>query len=674
MICLGWMKSFKYNPIELLRQLNVFENERACEIVVEVLQEATLSPVDSELREEMKMELGESGIESFLEGMRSSITLTIDADSSNTDTSSKSLELEQLLFANSVLKQTEDANYKEVLITKLVSDIPTLCIVLERHASALVQFIQQKNHQKEEEFCFICQQLLRLACYHQATTLEEGSRRVFCVAMKSMLSNILTPDDLVEGCVRALLQFKDNSAVCFVGNIFDVTQDIITESKRNPDLLTNYEVRILSILSVALEHITPREAFQSKDIISDFATHVVPYVNVDCDTNALVQEAAVGCLGKLGLLSDVSLVETLYYPQLLAIAQAEEAALSIQIQALLALCDLSILMKTANAEFLHTIAKFLDHSNVAVHCIVAEVAIKLLLQGLVDESINSEWLGKLIVLFFEQAENNVPYGEPTFTDRGCPVRLQQLLSLFFPALCVQSQKGQDGLMGAIAPMLDIVVNNNSTRKNPESNDRTNTSSRKSARKSCRKGRKSKNLPIAKMIHFICTNVRIGEEVLSKKNADTRSDKEEEVLNEESSPELVAMIQVSQFLANNIEHLGTSTLRQLCTILGDMKLEVEKESCEHLSMLKESMEEVNMQLEDESFIKILRNLNVILDSLEFADIEEECSSETSLLNDDEQIKLLSLRQYNSRSRIHVDGDENNVPGLLLITPTNAIKGI
>jgi hypothetical protein len=77
MICLGWIKAFRYNPIELLRRLNVYENEAACEIVVTALHEAITSPDDSTMMNMLQEELSDNEIRDFRQGMKDATNISI---------------------------------------------------------------------------------------------------------------------------------------------------------------------------------------------------------------------------------------------------------------------------------------------------------------------------------------------------------------------------------------------------------------------------------------------------------------------------------------------------------------------------------------------------------------------------------------------------------------------
>ena len=85
------------------------------------------------------------------------------------------------------------------------------------------------------------------------------------------------------------------------------------------------------------------------------------------------------------------------------------------------------------------VPQLLQDSHLSVVCAVAEVALRLLFSRKVVES---EWIGKLVFLFFDPClleQNSETNGEcgDGINDVGNPERLQQMLSLFFPAFCLK---------------------------------------------------------------------------------------------------------------------------------------------------------------------------------------------------------------------------------------------
>lgn len=585
-----WIKAVKYNPIQLLRCINVINNPAAAAAAVQALREA-----DPTILSEV---LSEAEIRAFYQEFSDATNFSIDnllkADVNDDESA---LKVERLFLARTVIGQSLSASKKDALLSKLVPDITVLCEVLERFANKLMKALASNDDNaidQEEEHIFICSELLQLATI-DAVSMEEGSRRVFTSVMKSMLVNILTPDDLIEGCVKALQQSAANNIDQEVTFIVSKLDETATD-----ELKVNFTLRILSIITIILETGSPSPA-----TISDFARQIVPAVT---HSNALVREAAISCFGRLGLFTDPQTVKSDYKPTMLNVATDDAETMEIRAQAMLALTDWSMLFigSDIDAVFRALIEELMEpRYGTGTVCVAAEIAAKLLLTGKVCDS---NWLARLVLIFFDE---KLERDDRDVTEVGSPLRLQQLLSVFFPAFAVASRTGRDALMGSILPLLELVHNFKQLSK--------------------KKSRKA--LPVTKMLDFVISSVEMGRAtaaLLQKKkfhqaNPETQVDKEVE-----SSPRLLAAIQVATFLSEKGSDLSTSYLRALCKIIGEIDLVIDNELWEHLSLLKELLEELGNVIDDNNSLGSFVKVTELLAEVEIEDeLEDDDSDQESL---------------------------------------------
>lgn len=593
LICLTWNKAVKYNPVALLQRVNILENPTAAASIVQVLCKAAAAAAAEDPSGSLLVgELSNAEIRAFQQGMSDVTNFSIEELLQGDEEENRSrLPVERLFLARAVIDQTVSARKKDALLSKLVPDIPVLCQVLEHFATKLVEALAISDDaavDQEEELIFICCELLQLATIN-AAIMEEGSRRVFLAAMKSLLANILTPDDLMEGCVKALQQSAgtanntDHEVAAVVQQLHDNATD---------ELRVNYTLRILSILTIVLETALP-----GPDAIAAFAKHIVPAVTHE---NDLVREAAVSCLGKLGLFSNPDTVRNDYQPTMLAVAMDEAERMEIRAQAMMALTDWSLLFKTdIDAAFREQIGDMMEprHGTGTV-CVAAEISTKLLLTGKVCDS---NWLARLVLLFFDERMADDEEGD--VDEVGSPRRLQQLLIVFFSALAVTSKTGRDALMGCISPVLALSLMQSQKKKS------------------------RKAVPVNKMIDFVVSTVELGRRCSAEKCKHSDDDKEPE-----SSPNLLAAVQVATFLSEKSSDLSTTVLRSLCKLIGAIDLVIDNELWEHLSLLKELLEELGNVIDDANCLRSMAQLTELLADVEMEDDvedEEEDSDHESL---------------------------------------------
>ena len=292
---------------------------------------------------------------------------------------------------------------------------------------------------------------------------------------------------------------------------------------------------------------------------------------------------------------------------------------------MLALSDWSILfpeilrsceLEDRSVSFIDLVKQWMYHSRPAVAAIAAEIAAKLLLAGRICES---NLIAQLLYIFFDPTMTGDETSEADEKEVGSPARLQQILSLFFPAYSLKSELGREAMMGSISHLLELA-------------------NRKSPRKS--KKRKAA-LPMVKMIEFVCSIVDAGREAENSKAENPSTPRNSSVDSGEnqsigSSTALVASVQVSQFLRIEGPDLTTSVLRGLCKFMGNLELNFERDDLEHLKQLKEGMEELGMIITDSTSLRSFVSLNEQLTDFELPEEEnsEGTETETEDENDDD----------------------------------------
>lgn len=391
------------------------------------------------------------------------------------------------------------------LIDQVVPDISFLCQVLEHHLQSLISMEQDQQQDADEdsgesptprsstsnrcstsssktkeEDVLLCKCVQLLQLVPPTDAMEEGSRRHLVQFLRDVLVSLPTPEDLIEPCLQVLIQCCGASCAAAGGEAVLGAIRMLEEGRKDPAnvlLGENYWVRILSIMSVVGENpkvaptvllhrieenleddLAPNEqdapVLSPKDLILSALRH---------PTSAVVRQMAVTCLGQMGLwVNDKSLVANSWCPLLLRLASSSDETPEIRSQALLALSDwamidVEILTKSGDVPGTSTesleelILKHLNQNiqfndsadeDVLGLCLAAEAAVKLMLQWHRQHQACLAWLPYLVTLFFDdKLQQQVDEEDEEALDVGSPARLQQLLSIFFPAFCLTAGGG-----------------------------------------------------------------------------------------------------------------------------------------------------------------------------------------------------------------------------------------
>jgi uncharacterized protein (DUF2267 family) len=459
------------NPVKLLEALNVTFYEKQCETVVRVLLD--LSPRD-------RASDFHSCLLAYLSGLW-------------TDDSEElggKLSIETLFLARVVSKE------QSTILDSLDWDVPQVTAVLERTIDRLRSQILQDEEDKDlasiEHTGFVCQQLVLLASVLAAA--EVGAARHLQGVLSLRLSDPSTPDVLIDTAIRALFApviVQDGDSRAISASRVDETTDIVVQCIQTLQGLREqvsagaeeyYEIRILSIWTVLLDHLpllTPEveklvRAGMEPMLLAVLSATESPQEGDDGPDKAyadLIREAAVSCLGKLGLLllvtynhSDATVVdETVrdrihdYRSRLVAVASDLSYKAEIRAQAILALVDWAVTSQNEDKGApLHDLddllLSWLDLDDLFLLCVAGEVAVKLLFARKALPS--SKVLLARLVLF--SLDGTLAEGEPQSDadcDIGSPVRLQQLASFFLPAYA-STNAGRSSLVGCLPSALD----------------------------------------------------------------------------------------------------------------------------------------------------------------------------------------------------------------------------
>eukprot|EP00984_Skeletonema_dohrnii_P008548 scaffold3157_cov105-Skeletonema_dohrnii-CCMP3373.AAC.1 len=641
LLCANWLKSAKFDPIALLDSLNPVLNESVCELATEVIINMA-SKIDCDNSDDVGVELvqkhfGGPEIRSFQQQIlkKRSVTQTQNNDEGGLSPS--------LAFFLRVKCNT--ATNKVETISDVINDIPTLCNLLNSHVDKLIEFNKEEDDDEEmdederdayeDAQNFICLQLIHMA--NTSELQEEGSRRHFISIMRSMLSRLATPDDLVDACVKTMALAHDTESH-FLQTISEILVDIEDDNSTDHDekaIVVVRQMRTISILSFVLENIGGKMV--GNPILASTLQHLLPAVT---SKNAVIREHGVICLSKFCLLSEEDKIMDEFKPLLMQIAGSVEERVEVRAQAMLALCDLTLLHKdmlqlsdeggnNESTTFKELLLEMLGHPKQGIAVIAAEVAAKLLLAGCLHDPTIIAWL---LVIYFDASLTEVDDDDDVDGSEvkkvGSPVRLQQLLSIFFPTYSMSSLDANDAIMAAVGPLLTIVNGKLEGKKQAKALNQW---------------------PIAKMVEYICYNVDLADKKKKEESAEetdqTEADNCSQVKEEgegdnqaeataedddtvvEASSTLLASIDIAEFLSEEGASAPTYYNRALAKMLGSASIDVEAEDTALLSRLKSQVAEAEYSTDDGPTVNQIKKLLTLLaDVADFEEDERSYSSE------------------------------------------------
>lgn len=551
------MKLSKFNALNLLQSIDVVANEEEAEQVIRVVLQV------AENAQEFLSTLSPPEKRAFQVSISSHLVTLSEENACFTP--------EQFLLARVAASQNES------YLSKIVPDMGVLC-----------DNFQQFSVKDGDQSLFICLQLLQMATV--VGLGEEGSRRRFASLLQAVLTTspeATIPDELIEACTIALMKLQQGQMDPFSEIIGTLKAASVDDQSLSPIC----DLRILSILSIVLEE--AKVTFSMRDFLQTVSGTVQDAVSSE---DNILREAGVACLAKVGLFSDKDVVVRTYKPLLLNVAANEDEKLTIRSQAIMALADWALVFEeilqasetgvTLNQVLLSLLGS--EHSSVAA--IAAESTAKLLFAGRLYES---ALVSHLLVLFFDLNTQNASSSE-SGSDIGSTTRMQQWLSLFFPAFCLQSKLARDCVLGAIESAL-------------------------------KSGASRKSFPVVKLVEYVCEVVAVAEEEVAKDqpSGDEGEAKEED---EDSYMALKIALQVAPFILHVLveeEQVGKkcitlTLLRGLCKLLGSLEVDG---PVSDLVQLRETMEELAMMLTDPTSLKALNDLTSDLTQVKEEEAEE-----------------------------------------------------
>jgi hypothetical protein len=530
----------KFDPIALIHLLEPSNrNENVCEITIRTILAIALGPTFAFIDESITQnplkfghqvaistaksftkemvqklrdfqqilhhELSEHEIRFFKERING-INVNLSNDRSSRDGEINALGLDPSsslyirVFCQMILKAPDLSDVqKSSRLANVLPDVPSLGEVLLDINSKIQDCMEEKDIESsfiddmdelntENDRIFTCRQVFHmLRCVDLS---EEGSRRHFKDIRQDMLSSIDTHVDILESCVITMrdLYAKDTDFIQAIGTILS-----IIETKYPASMREMTDVHRLDILSTALSLCSNKVSSSLSVLFDSFSNLILSMVVHD---EAEFREVAVECLGRFVLLLDEKRVLDEFMPLLLEISRNSHERDEVRAQALMALCDLALQFQTIltpldvggsrSISYLQILESLLTSSNSSLLFVAAECIAKLHFVGRVHDS---NLIAHLLIIYFGHDSKNFSNVEEVDLCIGSPMRLQQLLTVFFPVY--GSQVGKATLIGSAS----IVENLISER--PNSN---------------RKGKKSTVFPISKVLNFIqnCTVNEVGD--------------------------------------------------------------------------------------------------------------------------------------------------------------------
>ena len=634
------MKAAKFDPVELVRMMQPTLIEDECEKALKVVLDLARSNDRSLIKE-----LSDPELRSFISGTQRSLVQLKD--------SSVEFDEHQLFFTRVACATAKDSSdltvaQKEAILALAAPDTPTLCDLFQKHLVRLVEAIEEDDEESEDQESFVCSQFLRLV---QATGLqEEGSRRHFANVMSSVVSSYQTPDSIADMCVESMLSSDDSNY-----GFLDTFNDVTTSLQNSP---SDGKIRLLSIFTVILEH--GPSCLSSHSLLSSMQSIVLETMDDEESSNE-AREIATHCLGQLGLFSSESTVLLEYKPILLKIAANKKESLQARGQAMLALADLTLLfpamvepLEQEDGSFLSLTdlaASITMHRNRHFASLAAEVTCKLLFSGrLCDSSL----LARLLVRFFDP-NKPIDDDEAELTEPGNPFRMQQLLSLFFPAFTLKSEAGCTALLGSIEGALEMSLSLSSRKTN----------------------KRPLVFPMAKMVEYVSAVIDDSIAVAKQGNGNVESDGTDqptEMATISPTTALVTSLQIARFLTRNESSLSATQLRSLSKLIGSYEVIPSDLETPHIRALKECLEELEEILTDNTCMRSIRPVAAALSKVKLTDEEDgdddENFDEDIVARDEEDIAV--DESFDDDATVSEDENGTEDMGATLVQPASLDK--
>jgi Nuclear condensing complex subunits, C-term domain len=394
-----------------------------------------------------------------------------------------SLSVEAIFLARVVTKE------EPTMLDQLDLDVTSVTSLLEQQIGQLKSQILQddddvKGAASADYGGFVCQQLILLSSTLAAS--EEGAARHLRRVLEQVLADPGTPDVLISTAMQAMYSLVRSNGAVSTERVQETTESVVKciqvlqrAREENATLRDYYEIRLLSIWTVLLEHVP----VMSPELDTLVRTVLEPVLMDALDASVerevkdgsaeyagLIREAAVSCLGKLGLLVlvtqshardveevDMTRVHDLRR-KLVAVATDPGCAAEIRAQAVMSLGDWGVVVADKDDEsFLEDLddllLSFLDQDDPFLVCVAGEVAVKLLFAQKMLPSAKL-LLARLVLLSLSADFMAGQQASDGDCEIGSPNRLQQLTSYFFVAFAT-TEFGRNALLGCLSSALPL---------------------------------------------------------------------------------------------------------------------------------------------------------------------------------------------------------------------------
>ncbi len=501
MLVQGWLKSLKFDVLGLMDLMDVTNNENVCESAAK----AILNSDPPKAAKDKK-------------SFKAALDMQFDLD--NLTPSSSLLLRVKVENAASIPNEAKRADALEGVLP----DTPLICSAIQKHVERHVSAVLDDSIDNDmADDSFVALQLLKIS--RHADFNEESGRRQSMSMLHAMLTSSQTPDELVESCIRALA-VAHKSEVDYLQRIAEVLDEVGDYDAEDENMDATEaafrQLRIVSIVGVVLEH--TKKNLQDP-LLAQLSEQILPAI---VSNDSMVREAGISCLGKYCLLGFDAAEE---YQSLLLATAANTAELSeIRAQALLGMSDLAMLYpsmteptdcmdfeteEVSEVSLESALTEILDNDRKGgMVMVAAEVCAKLLMMGRIT---NPSILAKLLVIYFTPhfatvlspgddvsnvavtAQKQVEADAEDATEVGSPIRVQQMLSIFFPGFTAVNGKLRGEIVAEAArSVLDLLREGWMPGKYATGND----SKRSGGSKAKAKTKKEDKIALDKLLGFI----------------------------------------------------------------------------------------------------------------------------------------------------------------------------